>query len=60
MKYNRHSLALNDIEEAQFKAVHKSTGFGVKKIFMAMIKALSYENIQTPTENKIIVEEETV
>lgn len=39
-KYNTHPLALNDAEELKFQDVKKRTGFGVKKIFMAMVEAL--------------------
>lgn len=39
-RYNAHSLQLSDAEEAKLNAVKKSTGFGVKKIFMAMVEAL--------------------
>jgi len=45
-KYNTHSLALTDKEEEQFKRVYIKTGFGVKKIFMAMLNALD----NTPAE----------
>lgn len=39
-KYVHHSLALTEKEQVKLDAVKKSTGFGVKKIFMAMVDAL--------------------
>ncbi len=38
--YTHHSLALTDEEQNKLNEVKKSTGYGVKKIFMAMIEAL--------------------
>ena len=61
-KYNHHSLALTDSEEEEFKA----TGYGVKKIFMAMVRALKPppvvkvdpQTVQNIEEAPIIQEEE--
>ncbi len=39
-KYTHHSLALTDEEQRKLDEVKKSSGFGVKKIFMAMVEAL--------------------
>lgn len=52
-RYNSHSLQLNDQEEADFNEVKKRTGYGIKKIFMAMVNAL-----KSSTDVKI--EEESV
>lgn len=58
-KYTHHSLALNNDEQAQFEEVKRSTGFGVKKIFMAMIKALKpAEPTVQQTATPIVTEEE--
>ncbi len=45
-KYIQHCLALNPEEEVQFQEIKKRTGFGVKKIFMAMIDMLKTETIE--------------
>lgn len=55
-KYNHHSLALTEEEQIKLDAVKKSTGLGVKKIFMAMIEALLPKN--TMHEDKIENNEE--
>lgn len=39
-KYTTHSLSLTQDEEAKYTRVKTATGFGVKKIFMAMIDTL--------------------
>lgn len=65
-KYKYHSLALRDQEEKDFLEIKERTGFGVKKIFMAMIQALkpsSASVMHTPSvvhtpEQPVIVEEE--
>lgn len=54
-KYHTHSLALNDQEQADFEEVKARTGFGAKKIFMAMIEAL--KQVQATPEPAIAVEE---
>ena len=57
-KYNYHSLALNDKEESEFKEVSNRTGFGVKKIFMAMLNTLSKDNPVDMVGGQPKVEEE--
>lgn len=49
-RYNGHSLQLTDAEERDFQEIHKRTGFGVKKIFMAMIEALKEKSIASTEE----------
>lgn len=49
-KYNRYSLALTNEEDDKLKAVKESSGFGVKKIFMAMVEALLPPPIETEEE----------
>lgn len=44
--YVHHSLALTEEEEKKLEIVKKSSGFGVKKIFMAMVEAM------LPTETR--------
>lgn len=39
-KYHQHPLALTDEEEKDFQEVKSRTGYGPKKIFMAMVAAL--------------------
>lgn len=51
--YHHHSLALTDAEEIEYK----KTGLGVKKIFMAMVKAL---NTSSPTVESISNQQEAV
>jgi len=53
-EYKRYSIALTPLENEKFLAVKKHTGFGVTKIFKAMVDVLSKD---LPTEN-IKVEEE--
>lgn len=50
-RYNSHSLQLTDAEEKDFQEIRTRTGFGVKKIFMAMIAALK----ETTPEPKVYV-----
>lgn len=54
-KYNRHSLALSDEEEADFQKVKEHTGFGITKIFKAMVNALK---IDIPESHEALNEEE--
>lgn len=53
-KYTNHSLALTDDEEKKLDLVKKSTGYGVKRIFMAMVEALLPHN----TTHELTKEEE--
>lgn len=41
MKRHTYSLSLNEQEESQYQDVKRTTGYGVKKIFMATVKALA-------------------
>lgn len=54
-KYNRYSLALNDEENDKFLKIHKENGYGIKKIFMAMINVLDIK--ETKEVGKEIVDE---
>lgn len=59
MKRHTYSLSLNEQEESQYQEVKKNTGYGVKKIFMATVKALApVETLPTRIVNEVLGVEE--